>query len=189
MIVKPSINVKSETLVSDVMDAYPEARLLEGISFHDYGKKLSFHGEVATVKCHDDNSKVRQTLEGAGKRRVLVVDGTGGTRCSLFGGDLAKTARKNGWAGVIINGRIRDVGQHKKVPIGVKALGVCPRRAIKLNVGERDVPVEIAGVTISPGNYVCADGDGVAFLDEKPNFSPVRRSRLKRSGTKANPSL
>ena len=63
----------------------------------------------------------------AGAGRVLVVDGGGSLRCALVGGRLAALAPTNGWAGIVVNGCVRDVGRDRATtPLGVKALAACP---------------------------------------------------------------
>lgn len=158
---------QTKTLVCDVMDVYPEeVRLLDNI-FKSYGGKLSFHGFIETVKCFEDNSKIWEIVEENGNGRVLVIDGGGSLRHSLFGGNLAKKFHEKGWSGIVINGCTRDVAEQKEVPIGIKALNSCPRRAIKRNLGERNVPVTIAGQIILPGEYLYADEDGIIIAGKK----------------------
>jgi regulator of ribonuclease activity A len=167
MTVATTIDIhNTQTLVCDVMDVYPDGvRLLDAI-FHDYGGKFQFHGPVRTIKCFEDNSKIWEVLEQAGHGQILVVDGGGSLRHALFGGNLAKLAANNGWAGVIINGCTRDVAEQREVLIGIKALAPCPRRAIKRGLGDMDVPITIAGQIILPGQYIYADADGVILADK-----------------------
>src|SRR5690606_21478052 len=57
----------------------------------------------------------------------------------------------NGWAGIIVNGVIRDRVALGELPIGVKALGSNPRKSSKEGTGEADQPVTFGGVTFTPG--------------------------------------
>ena len=77
--------------------------------FLDFGAVERFCGEVVTVKCFEDNSLVKAAVESPGEQRVLVVDGGGSLRRALLGGNLGATAVKNGWAGIVIDGCVRDV--------------------------------------------------------------------------------
>ncbi len=133
--------------------------------FRDFGGAASFHGPIATLRVFEDNVLVREALETDGQRRVLVVDGGGSTRCALLGDRLARFAYENDWAGVVINGCIRDSAEISKIAVGVKALHAVPRRSAKEGAGERDVPVSFAGITFVPGNYLYADADGVIVAD------------------------
>ncbi len=74
---------------------------------------------------------------------------------------LAEKACANGWAGLVINGVIRDVDEIGATDLGVQALGTCPVKTEKLGVGQRDITVEMGGVVIGPGDYIYADSNGV----------------------------
>ena len=149
----------------DLCDGFEESVRVAEPLLRDFGGPRSFHGPVATVRVFEDNVLVREALEADGQRRVLVVDGGGSTRCALLGDRLARFALENDWAGVVINGCIRDSEEISKIAVGVKALHAVPRRSAKEGVGERDVPVSFAGITFAPGTYLYADADGVIVAD------------------------
>lgn len=150
---------------ADISDAHPTARVAEPV-FADFGGELSFHGEVATVKVFEDNVLVRQALEEPGDGRVLVVDGGGSMRCALFGGKMATLALSNDWAGLVINGCVRDCEELAELAVGVKALASHPRRSSKgLHGGARDVPLHFAEIEIRPGDWLYADADGIVVGD------------------------
>ena len=146
----------------DLHDA--QVRVLD-LPLRDYGGRLSFNGLVSTIRAFEDNSRVREAVEESGQGRVLVIDGGGATRRAMLGDLLAAKAAENGWAGVIVFGVIRDCGEIGALELGVKALGTCPRKTDKLGAGERDVDVEFGGVRIRPGDWLCADEDGVVVAD------------------------
>jgi regulator of ribonuclease activity A len=144
----------------DLSDAHPEAQALE-LQLQNYGAITRFCGQAVTIKCHEDNSLVKQCVGEAGAGRVIVVDGGGSLRRALLGDMLAEQAAANGWAGLVINGAVRDVDEIAVTSIGVQALGRCALKTEKLGVGQRDVPVSIGAVTIDPGDYIYADNNGV----------------------------
>jgi len=150
----------------DLSDAAPEARAIE-LPFANYGRIRQFGGPAVTIKCHEDNSLLKQCVEEPGEGRVIVVDGGGSRRRALFGDMLAAKALSNGWAGVVINGVIRDVDEIGGMPLGVQALGTCPVKTGKLGMGQRDVVLCIAGVDIAPGDHVYADNNGV-LVSKRP---------------------
>lgn len=113
------------------------------------------------MRCFDNNPLVRAALGEPGRGRVLVVDGGGSFRCALLGDNLAAMGAKNGWAGVVVNGCIRDSAEIAQIGLGVKALGTHPLKSSKRDPGLRDVPVVFAGVTFTPGAHLHADGDGI----------------------------
>ncbi|MDQ1172026.1 regulator of ribonuclease activity A [Microbacterium testaceum] len=127
----------------------------------DLGGHVAFDGAVRTVRCHRDNALVKQVLATPGAGAVLVIDGGGSLESALVGDLIAASAVENGWAGVIVNGAIRDRVAMAALPLGVKTLGSNPRKSAKDGVGEVDVPVTIAGVVFTPGRHVWADADGV----------------------------
>lgn len=135
--------------------------------FKSFGKNIAFSGPAATLKLFEDNVLVRSALETAGNGRVLVVDGGGSLRCALVGGNLGVLAEKNGWAGIVVNGCIRDSEEINQCNIGVRALATHPQRSIRKGVGESNLQVSIAGVTIKPGDWIYADADGVLVAAEK----------------------
>ncbi|WGS48479.1 ribonuclease E activity regulator RraA [Paraburkholderia sp. D15] len=135
-------------------------RVLEPI-FHLFSRTESFSGPAVTLKVFEDNALVRTTLEEPGNGRVLVVDGGGSLRCALVGGNLAQIAQDNGWAGIVVNGCVRDALELNEAEVGVVALTTCPRRCGKRGGGERDVPVQLPGASVQPGEWIYADIDGV----------------------------
>ena len=145
---------------ADLSDEAPDARAIE-LQFGNYGALRQFCGRAVTIKCHEDNSLVKACVQEPGNGRVIVVDGGGSLRRALLGDMLAEEAAKNGWAGLVINGAVRDVDEIGATPLGVQALGTCPLKTEKLGMGQRDVPVAFGGVEIRPGCYVYADNNGV----------------------------
>lgn len=135
--------------------------------FQKFGKRLAFSGQAATLKVFEDNVLVRATLETPGAGRVLVVDGGGSLRCALVGGNLGVLAEKNGWAGIVVNGCIRDSEEINACDIGVRALATHPQRSVRKGVGESDLRVTIAGVAVRPGDWIYADTDGVLVSQQK----------------------
>ncbi len=153
------MNISKAT--ADLCDAHPDAAQACEPVFLAFGGRRAFSGPVSTVRCFEDNSRVKEAVESPGEGRVLVVDGGGSRRCALFGGNLGVAAVKNGWAGVIINGCIRDSAELGQLDLGIRALGTMPLRSVKRGEGDRDVPVRIAGASFRPGDFVYADDDGV----------------------------
>jgi regulator of ribonuclease activity A len=135
--------------------------------FHLFGGRKAFHGPISTVRCFEDNSRVREAVEGPGEGRVLIVDGGGSRRRALLGDKLGEAAVRNGWAGIVIHGCIRDSAELGRMDLGVRALGTIPLRSDKRGEGERDVPVRFAGVTFRPGEFVYVDEDGVIVAPRK----------------------
>lgn len=150
---------------TDICDELAAAVTVAAPMFRDYGGNVRFCGVISTVKCHEDNSMVREALGESGQGRVLVVDGGGSMRCALLGDMLAAMGRDKGWSGVLVYGCIRDSEEIGRTAIGVKALATHPQKSVKKGIGERDVPVRFADVTFEPGKFLYADPDGVIVTE------------------------
>lgn len=152
----------------DLCDAYKNhssdiLRVLPPV-FKNFGGLLKFCGPVVTVKCFEDNSLVKAAVDASGEGRVLVVDGGASLRRALLGGNLGAAAAKNGWAGVVIDGCVRDVAELAQCQIGIRALAGMPLPTEKRQQGEQGLPVQIQGVWVRPGDWLYADEDGIVVL-------------------------
>ncbi len=134
--------------------------------FKDFGARHRFAGPISTIKCFEDNTLVKAALDEPGRQRVLVVDGGGSLRRALVGGNLAAAAERNGWAGVLVWGCVRDSAELAQSEVGIRALALMPLPTEKRNAGERDVPVQIDGVWVRPGDWLYADDDGTVVMPE-----------------------
>ena len=146
---------------ADLCDQYADELDICEPLFRDYGGRRRFAGRIATIKCFEDNSRVRDLTAEVGDGRVLVIDAGGSLRRAVLGDLLAQKAVDNGWAGVVIYGCLRDSAAISSMPIGVKAIGTCPLKTDKRGDGQRDLPVRFAGVQFRPGDWLYADEDGI----------------------------
>lgn len=157
----------------DLLDDHPDhdfqvvSPSIDGKFFKSYGGIKSFGGQVVTVKCFEDNSRVKELLATDGQGKVLVVDGGASMRCALMGDMIAESAVKNHWNGVIIYGCVRDVDAIAELELGVHALAAIPQKSNRKGLGEVDVSLSFGGVTIQPGDYVYADNNGIIIAKEK----------------------
>lgn len=154
-------------LLPDLFDLYESDLSLLSPHYRQFGQKSIFWGEVVTVKCFEDNSKVKQILSQPGEGKILVVDGGASTRRALLGDMIAQSAVDNGWSGIVINGYVRDVAALKQMPIGIQALGANPIKTDKRDIGDVNVPLEIDRVIIKPGMMLYADDNGIAVSSKR----------------------
>jgi regulator of ribonuclease activity A len=155
------------TSTTDLSDAHPDAQVCEPL-FRDFGGSKAFFGPIKTLKIFEDNALVRATLETPGEGRVLVVDAGGSARCAVVGGNLGALAVKNRWAGLLVYGYVRDSQELGAQAVGIKALGLHPRKSEKgLHSAHADKVVSFAGVTFRPGAWLYADADGVVVAERK----------------------
>jgi regulator of ribonuclease activity A len=152
---------------ADLCDEFAELVQVAQPVLQHFGGTRVFAGPASTVKCFEDNSRVKEAVAEPGQGRVLAVDAGGSRRCAVLGDLLAKQATDNGWAGVVVHGCIRDSVDIAGFTLGVIALGTVPLRSQRRNEGQRDVPIEIAGVRIKPGDWVYVDHDGMLVAAKK----------------------
>lgn len=138
-----------------------DVAVVTGLQWRSFGGRQAFHGEIVTVKCFEDNSRVKELLATRGDGKVLVVDGGGSLRNALIGDMIAENAVKNGWAGVLINGACRDVDALARLDLGVTTLGCVPIKSVRRDEGQTGLAITFGGVTFAPGAYVYVDNNGV----------------------------
>ncbi|KAL9189126.1 hypothetical protein ACHAXT_011616 [Thalassiosira profunda] len=152
-------------LCDDHVHSPQRLSVVEPCLFSSYGKKPRFHGKIETVRCFESNPVVRTVLSSPGENRVLVVDGGGSKRVAILGDQIAKLAVDNSWAGVVVNGCLRDSAIINELDIGVKALGTHPVKSLKTYPGEKGVAVNFGGVEFVPGQWLYSDEDGIIVSD------------------------
>jgi regulator of ribonuclease activity A len=146
-----------------VDDIYPDVRSCD-LQLQNYGATTMFAGPITTVRCFQDNALLKSILGEPGNGGVLVIDGDASLRTALVGDVIAGLAADNGWAGLIVNGAVRDASTLRTIGIGIKALGTNPRKGSKTGEGDRDVAVTFGGVTFVPREIAYCDEDGIVVV-------------------------
>ena len=158
----------------DLADNHPNDVRVLVAQMRDFGAHRRFAGPAVTIKCFEDNSRIKERLATPGNGRVLVVDAGGSLRCAVVGDMIASDAVANGWAGLIIYGCVRDTATLATLTIGIKAIAAIPQRSTRRGEGSIDIAIEIGGVKISPGDMIVADEDGVIAFAESDWQSIVK---------------
>ena len=83
---------------------------------------------------------------------------------SAAGGNVCAVAGRRGIAAFVLDGLIRDLGEVRDAGFPVYGRGVIPIPGTKSELGALQVPVRCGGVTVSPGDIVVADEDGVVVV-------------------------
>lgn len=148
----------------DLYDAHKETARIPLAGFRDFGSRKAFAGIAVTVRCLDDNSRVKDLSATDGRGKVLVVDGGESRRCALMGDMIAAAFAQNGWEGVIIAGCVRDIEVLATIDLGIKALDHTPRASVRRGLGDTGCAVVIGEAACHPGDRVFADADGIVFL-------------------------
>jgi len=155
------------TLTADICDEYSERVSVLGPGYSNFGAGQSCEGEIVTLKLDKNNSDLITLLrdeDGSGKIAVVDVDRE---YYAVVGENLMKFAHASGYAGIVVNGYIRDTAQICDIPVALYALGVCPRKSIAVTGGERGLSLSFGGITFNNGDYLYGDGDGVIVCAEK----------------------
>jgi len=148
-------------MTADICDEHGDSVRVMELGLSSYGGVSGFYGEIVTIRIDEDNSDLIPILrdtDGTGK--VAVVD-VSGSYCAVVGDNLMAFARDNGWAGIVVHGYVRDTKITKTIPVGLYALGTCPRKSPKKAKGELGIDLRFGGLDIIEGEYIYADEDGV----------------------------
>lgn len=152
------------TATADLVDSIGADVRSCDVQFRQFGGHTQFAGQISTVRCFQDNALLKSVLSQPNEGGVLVVDGGGSLHTALVGDLIAELARSNGWAGLIVNGAVRDAAALRGLDIGIKALGTNPRKSTKTGDGERDIEITLGGVTFLPGEIAYSDDDGIVVV-------------------------
>ncbi|WP_298441073.1 ribonuclease E activity regulator RraA [uncultured Ferrimonas sp.] len=139
--------------------------VLEPIFSH-FGGRLSFGGQVQTIKCFEDNSVLHEVLSQDGDHKILLIDGGGSMRRALLDQQLASLAVEHQWQGIVVFGAVRDVDLLEELDIGIMALASIPVLAGQQGEGQQDLPINFAGVTFWPGDHLYADSTGMVLSQD-----------------------
>jgi regulator of ribonuclease activity A len=152
---------------ADLCDKYKDKLQVLQTPLNSYGGVKSFSGEIVTIKLDNNNHDlVKMLRDEKGYGKVAVVD-VGQAFYAVVGDNLMGFAHNNGWAGIVINGFVRDTKITKTIPVGLMAIGTTPRKSFENNPSKRDIELNFGGVSFKNGDYLYADEDGVIISDTK----------------------
>jgi 4-hydroxy-4-methyl-2-oxoglutarate aldolase len=124
-------------------------------------------GPARTVRCaQDDILMVHAAMDRVAPGDVLVLTMPEPRPVALLGELLATQARGRGAAAVLIDAAVRDTEELRELGLPVWARWIRVRGANRAEVGGIDVPVEVGGAAISPGDAVVLDADGAVVIAE-----------------------
>jgi regulator of RNase E activity RraA len=106
-------------------------------------------------------------IDAAAEGEIIVVEQATGRDAGCWGGLLSRGAQARGVAGVIAEGRVRDVDEAREIgfPIFCRGFTLFTARA-RVHEVATDEPVSVGGVVVRPGMIAVADSSGVAFIPE-----------------------
>ena len=145
---------------ADLCDKYPnDVRILAPI-MKSYGGNKRVMGQIVTVQLTGHNKTLVELLKTDGAGQIAVVD-VGARYTAVVGDNLMKFAYENNWAGIIINGYVRDTKNTKEIDVGLFALGTCPKKTMEMSEGTLHLPLSFGEITFNEGDYLYADRDGI----------------------------
>jgi 4-hydroxy-4-methyl-2-oxoglutarate aldolase len=150
-------------------------------------------GPARIARCgQGDNLMVHAVMDRAQPGDVLVLTMPEPEPVALIGELLVTQAKQRGVAALLVDAAVRDVAELRDLGVPVWARWIRVRGATKTEVGELDVPVDVGGATINPGDALVLDDDGVVAvraerLDEVLAASRERleKERVKRARLQA----
>jgi regulator of ribonuclease activity A len=146
---------------ADLHDDQPDDVRVLDMQFRSFGLHRCFYGKVETLRVFSSHSAVRDMMKTAGQGRVLVVDGGADLNVGIMGDQVGANAVKNGWAGAVLIGAVRDTLALNQLPIGVRALGTTAGRNAEDREGQSGITLRVGGAIIAPGDWLYADQDAV----------------------------
>jgi len=163
------INIFSTADLCDLFLQKPDGLQVVAPGFRSFGGRAAYCGQITTARAAEagGGAGLREILSDSGNGRVLVVDGLADERWAIFGDQLAALAHSNGWAGIVVNGYVRDIGALAAIDLGVHALGTMPCRPRQFDAIERDAAVSFNGARFEPGSWLYADADGIIVCTER----------------------
>jgi 4-hydroxy-4-methyl-2-oxoglutarate aldolase len=157
--------------VSDALDQHKLAPSITGLAPQTARRRIC--GQVITVKLAAGPALVEavpthlctKAIDASGPSHVIVVEQLTGIECACWGGILSNAARGRGIAGAILEGLARDVDEALQLDFPIYARG-CTARTARGRIHEQSTgtPIRVGHVGVISGDYVIADGSGVAFI-------------------------
>lgn len=121
--------------------------------------------QARTVDCMAaDNSALHAAIGICEPGEVLVCNAQGYTNNAIFGGLMTRAATDAKVAGLVIDGSVRDSEEIVEAGFACYSRGVVPRGPHKGFGGVIDGPVACGGVSVSPGDLIIGDADGITVV-------------------------
>lgn len=120
---------------------------------------------VAYEPVDQDGGTVGDFLDDVPAGAVIVIDNSGRTDCTVWGGIMTQVAARQGVVATVIHGACRDVAVTATTNYAIWSAGRFMRTGKdRVRVRAVQTALVIDGVTIRPGDLVCADDDGVVIV-------------------------
>jgi regulator of RNase E activity RraA len=126
---------------------------------------IRFVGTAVTVKTlASDLAAAFKAIDLCKPGDVVVIDSHGSADTAFWGENMTLSAINRGVVGAVIDGACRDVEEIRKIRFPVICKGCVPNVGSISGYGDVNVVVQCAGVAVSPGDILIADGNGVVVV-------------------------
>lgn len=145
--------------------------------------KTPLLGTAFTVKVPEgDNLMFHKAMDMAKPGDVIVIDAGGDSNRAIFGELMITYCNRRGIAGVIVDGSVRDADALAEMDIAIYAKGVTPNGPYKNGPGEINTTISFGGKSVSPGDIIVGDGDGIVVI--KPEDAEWVAEQTRKVGEK-----
>lgn len=151
--------------VACICDADKNLRVMDP-EIHPINQGLKMVGIARTVRCETDFLTVIKALHDANEDEVLVVD-AGAKKIAVAGELFTTEAKRKKLGGIVIDGGCRDIRHLKNIDLPVYARFVTPLAGTVERISQTQIPVVCGGVTVSPGDILFGDDDGIVVMTQK----------------------
>ncbi|NGO41847.1 4-carboxy-4-hydroxy-2-oxoadipate aldolase/oxaloacetate decarboxylase [Streptomyces ureilyticus] len=175
----------AEAGVSTVHEAIGR-RGFAGTGLRPNQRDVRIAGPAVTVSSHPgDNLMIHAAVEVCRPGDVLVVTTTSPSTDGMFGELLATSLAARGVIGLVTGAGVRDTAELREMGFHVWSWAVSAQGTVKASPGSVNVPVTLGGVSVSPGDVVVADDDGVVVvpLAEAEDAADLAEKRLAKEAT------
>jgi regulator of ribonuclease activity A len=139
--------------------------------FYHFGASRAATGPLLLLSIENDNQLLFDILENSGLNRILLIHVADESRPAVVGANSAKKAKDNGWAGIIVDGAVRDLPELRELDLPILARFVSPFRIRKTKGGTLPSSMNFGGVDVFNSDIICLDEDGIVVIDK--NLFPV----------------
>jgi len=142
------------------------------------GDACKLLGRAFTVRCWpSDGLAFMRAVEMAEPGDILVIDGGGTNRSTVWGGSATIRAKYRGLGGVVTNGAVRDVATIRELGFPVWSAGICVRGGVANHPGWHRTVVSVGDVAVAHGDIVVADIDGVVVVPGSSSAQVLEKTR------------
>ncbi|HRP95977.1 MAG TPA: hypothetical protein PL143_06975 [Rhodocyclaceae bacterium] len=139
---------------------------------------LQLVGTAVTVKTlAADLAAAMKAIDVCRPGDVVVIDAHGSTNTAFWGENMTLSAINRGVAGAVIDGACRDVAEIRRLRFPVVCRGIVPNVGAIAGYGAVNVPIQCAGVAVSPGDIVVVDANGVVVVPMHDAADVLTRTR------------